>query len=210
MARHRFERKSEIKEQPPRILIVSEGLVTEEQYLNAIKATRRIRSAQILLMPPPPTSPIEMVQKAKEEQRKAERSDPYDSVWCVFDVEAKVNQRFRYGLHEALALANEEPKVGVAFSNPCFELWILLHEEHGEAWVSSDTVQTRCKTLRLIDGKHLVDPETLVSKCANACESAKRLKVKHDRDGTHEPEDKNPFSAMYLLIEEIESKFPKR
>lgn len=45
--------------------------------------------------------------------------DDYDQVWCVLDVDD-----FDFG--EALAAARRSD-INLAISNPCFELWLLLH-----------------------------------------------------------------------------------
>jgi RloB-like protein len=45
--------------------------------------------------------------------------DDYDQVWCVLDVDD-----FDFG--EALAAAHRND-INLAISNPCFELWLLLH-----------------------------------------------------------------------------------
>ncbi len=107
MARRSFQRKPSQREQRKRFLIVVEGAVTECDYFNAIRIARRISTANIQVVPPGPTSPIEIVEKAIELRDEQKRGDPYDEVWCVFDVEAKITQSARPGLQEALDLAQQ-------------------------------------------------------------------------------------------------------
>lgn len=47
MGSRKFRRKQNSKDQNPRLLIVSEGAVTELEYIEAVKKSRAIRSAQI-------------------------------------------------------------------------------------------------------------------------------------------------------------------
>ena len=108
MARRSFQRKPSQREQRKRFLIVVEGAVTECSYFNAIRTSRKISTANIQVVPPGPTSPIEIVEKAIELRDEQKRGDPYDEVWCVFDVEAKVTQPAREGLAEALRNADEK------------------------------------------------------------------------------------------------------
>jgi hypothetical protein len=148
MASRNFHRKRQVRRQNLRFLIVSEGKVTEPEYLNIIKERRRIRSADIEIVPPPPTSPKEIVAKARDLKRQARRDDPYDAVWCIFDVEPQVGQKARPGLADAMQMASANG-ISVALSNPCFELWILLHSEDCQSLVYGPRVQQRCAELEL-------------------------------------------------------------
>lgn len=57
---------------------------------------------------------------AVEARRSRDANLAYDEVWCVFDVD----EHARADADRQLA-ANEA--VNLAVSNPCFELWLLLH-----------------------------------------------------------------------------------
>jgi hypothetical protein len=48
-------------------------------------------------------------------------SDSFDDIWCVVDVD-------QFDVRQAV-LAAAQAGVGIAVSNPCFELWLLLHFE---------------------------------------------------------------------------------
>lgn len=97
-----LSRVSKNREQRPRFLLVLEGAVTEKQYFGAVKRLHRIRATDVQLVPPGPTSPLEIVELAYRLKIRASKTDPYDKVWCVFDVEAKVSQQGRHGVAEAL------------------------------------------------------------------------------------------------------------
>lgn len=86
--------------------------------------------------------PKSLVRAAIEHQQRAphsaqDRYAAYDEVWCVLDVEAP---RPHPGLTEALGLAGRHD-VHIAISNPCFELWVLLHFGDLTAYQTSDQAQ---------------------------------------------------------------------
>ena len=209
MAKKDFRRKSNIKPQNPRFLIVCEGAVTEIEYLEAVKRSRRIRSADIELIPPGPTSPLEIVTRARDLRDGSRHQDAFDAVWCIFDVEAKVLQKARPGLASALKMAKDN-RISIALSNPCVELWILLHTEDHQSWICSDNVQRRCLELALTNRKHLLDAEQLLRSYSSARERAMNLESKHDREGRLAPEDRNPSTGVYELVDAIYESFPSR
>jgi hypothetical protein len=65
-----------------------------------------------------PQDPVSVVRYAAGERDRAHGHDAH--TWCVLDVDDFAH------LDEALCLARAED-VEVALSNPCFELWLLLH-----------------------------------------------------------------------------------
>ena len=78
MGSRKFKRRLQRREQNPRLLVVSEGAVTEWEYLEAVKRTRQLRSAQIEYYPPGPTSPVEIVERALSLRQGAIKRDPFD------------------------------------------------------------------------------------------------------------------------------------
>ncbi|MEV5709909.1 RloB family protein [Actinoallomurus sp. NPDC052274] len=72
-----------------------------------------------------PRSPSAVVKHAYKLKRQA--PDDFDDVWCVFDVDEFQD------IEDAVSLARRQG-IGVAVSNPCFELWLLLHfDQHTAA-----------------------------------------------------------------------------
>lgn len=207
MRRPKIGKQSRRLRQKQRFLIVSEGSVTEFQYLNAVKRARKILTADLEFIPPGPTSPVEIVSRARDLKRASAKSDPFDHVWCIFDVEAKADQKSRPKIAEALDMARAN-RISVAVSNPCVELWILLHAREQSAWIASHACQSECAKLQLTTGKHLRDADQLFQLFEKARSFAIRLEQKHDGDNTRNIEDRNPSSRMYLLIDEICNAFP--
>ncbi len=123
----RSARREPFKDSRPTILIVCEGRVTEPSYLkdfySALKNPRvNIRFGDGEAVPLTIVRTARDLKKKAEEQAKRERDDnlAYDQVWCVFDVDEHPH------ISEARQMARDN-ELHLAVSNPCFELWLLLH-----------------------------------------------------------------------------------
>jgi hypothetical protein len=80
-------------------------------------------------------------QKLLEQRRRSKNSfDSCFRVWAVFDRDQHPN------VAKALALAKHFG-IDVAFSNPCFELWPVLHLEDFGAQMGRHELQAHLKTL---------------------------------------------------------------
>ncbi|MGH3940412.1 MAG: RloB family protein, partial [Pseudonocardiaceae bacterium] len=69
--------------------------------------------------------------------------------WCVFDVEWPKNHP---NLKQAIQLARDH-NIRLAISNPCFELWLILHFEDQTAFLNTDEAETRSRKLDGRSGK---------------------------------------------------------
>jgi|ERR1022692_2479531 hypothetical protein len=70
-----------------------------------------------------------------------------DEFWCVFDVEWPRNHP---GLHEAIEQAQQN-RIQLAVSNPCFELWLILHFQDQGAWLDNNGAR---RLRRKLDGSN--------------------------------------------------------
>lgn len=133
MARRKRNSDCSIKRHAPRqprkrhILAVCEGERTEPDYLHGFE--RHVRNATVEVeIPPLHGDPKYLLECAKDLKTKAERQarregDPnlrFDEVWCVFD-------RDEHPRFDAAVTMARDNGIEVAASNPCFELWLLLH-----------------------------------------------------------------------------------
>lgn len=204
-----LRRKPATRQQSQRFLVVVEGVVTEVEYLTALKRSRQMRSIDVQIETGH-TDPIGIVNAAKTHRKAAMKSDAYDQVWCVFDAEAKISQAGRPGLSHAIQIAGEA-RINVAVSNPCLEIWLLWHLQDQTAWISSETAQRRCREQQiLVDGKHLRDATELIMLVEEAKGRAVAIDDQHDSVGNTKPEDRNPSSGMYKLVDSIYLAFPPR
>lgn len=178
------------------IVVFTEGVGSEPDYVNALKRASGVRekTAIDLQVDPRHGVPMTLVEHAVERTR----DDEVDECWCVFDVEWPQNHP---GLREALALA-ERHGVRVAVSNPCFELWLILHFADHTAHVSTETAERMSRRLEGREGKR-IDGERYMEHRATAAARAESLTRRHERDGTTFPDD-NPSSSMGALLAAVE------
>ncbi len=131
----RFER--------PRGLVVTEGTVTEVQYLQMLQQELP-RDAASLKLIGEGADPLRVVKRALRERK----GDDYSWTVCLVDCDKHET------LQEALRLASQE-NIQVLVSNPCFELWLLWHLEDWHRYSSSRDVQARLAKLKVLQDKSL-------------------------------------------------------
>ena len=171
-----------------RVLVVCGGLQTEKRYLDGLRRAER-NPAVTVTVRTNPRSPSEVVNYADRLRRQD--SGEYDEIWCVFDVD-----EFR-NVAEALRLADRK-RINVAISNPCFELWLLLHCVDHTAYVSSyaAVVQLLRQHIPRYD-KSRLDFADFEAGVVLACGRAKRL------DPTGEKHELNPSTSVWRVVEKI-------
>ena len=108
-------------------MVVCEGRVTEPQYLKEYNRFHRdsVLDIEISKVCGVPKTLVDHAKERKSEATAAAKTErdkylAYDSVWCVFDIDEHPN------LPHAIQMANDNG-IELAISNPCFELWLLLH-----------------------------------------------------------------------------------
>ncbi|MEO3773765.1 RloB family protein [Micromonospora sp. B9E7] len=180
-------------------LVCCEGENTEPLYFKGLRRELRAGNVRIEVFSGH-GEPYGVVEKAvAEANRAATQGDGYDEVWCVFDVEApEAHAR----LSAALALAARHG-VNCAISNPCFEVYLLLHYEE----LSYLTSNEACRRLERHPcgyrrrGK-LLDFEALRASRPDAFRRAARL----DRLSAGRPlADRNPSTSVPGLVTALES-----
>ncbi len=147
-----MQRRKSLSRRPPSrdpkvvFSIVTEGKNTEPGYFRELQ--RRLDSAiikiEVLGAAGVPLTiseiAIEMKSKARRPGRggRTQSFETNDEVWAVFDCDE----------HPNIDQATQNCKsagVGVAFSNPCFELWLILHHKEFDQFVGRHAVQAECE-----------------------------------------------------------------
>jgi len=192
-----LRRRRPFREVKRRILIVCEGEVTEPSYFSDLK--HHTRSVVDLEIEPggTPKAVVELaveVKKAAEKgaRRSKDENLKYDSVWSVFDVDE----------HPFLAEAQQQARdngIDVAVSNPCFELWALLHFQEQHAHIDRREVQRLCRQYMPRYDKRL-PCETLLAAYDKAVLRSIELEQWHHGRGT---DGANPSTGVHRLTEEI-------
>lgn len=174
------------------IKVLTEGKVTEPKYL---KRLARGNSKVTMKCDGIGKSPENLIYEATKFLDKG-----FDQIWCVFDVDHHPLQR----INEMKAGASRDNIVTVA-SNPCFELWLVLHREEQTAYVTSSKIRKRAEDLRLIDGKKIAAAgwSCLFDNYEDAKARAKALDEMHRQNGS--PSGSNPSSDVWRLVDVLRS-----
>jgi hypothetical protein len=182
-----------------RFLIVCEGEVTEKRYFLALRSLLR---NSLIHVEPCSGGPRSLVQTAIRRKRDADQQArashdaflSFDAVWCVFDVDEHP------GIEDACAMA-ERAGVQVAISNPCFEVWPLLHFQEQRSHVERQRVKTllRSHLPNYAGALPFLKLETLYSR---ALERAQGLERHHQELGSP---GGNPSTGVHRLTELLRS-----
>ena len=188
MSRRKSRRRSERR----RGLVVTEGIVTEPQYLALLKQ-KMPRDIAFFDVCPEGTDPLRVVKRAVNKQKMSD----YDWIVCLVDCDE--HRTF----DEAFKLA-EKHGIQVLVSNPCFEVWLLWHIEDFNRHSEARDVQARLKGLKVTRGKKLL-ASFQVEKYREACSRARRA----DRRPTANRIGPNPSSGLPVLLELLEGITPR-
>lgn len=198
-----LRRKVAVRAPKRTFLVFCEGVRTEPEYVRALKrepAVHQVASVDIRIVNVRDTAPLTLVNAAAEARaRQPKDRDDVDEVWCLFDVEWPQNHP---NLKQAVDRARQTD-IRLAISNPCFELWLVLHFEKRSAWLTTDQSTELRRALDGSSGKGLDGPRYM-SRRADARQRARALTAMHDRNETPFPRD-NPSSSMFQFLDAIDA-----
>lgn len=197
-----LKRRPPFREPKYRILVVCEGKRTEPQYFRDLKNHLRNPRVHVETMGPAgvPRTVVEVAihmrnEAGDEATREHDDNIRWDEVWAVFDVDDHP------GLETARQLAKANG-IELAVSNPCFELWALLHFTEHRSHIERKSLR---KTLQ----KHLpgydkaLDFPKMNAGYGDAVGRAMDLDAEALR---HESPGRNPTTGVYRLTEAIRTK----
>jgi RloB-like protein len=175
-------RRPGTRPQRPTVFIGTNGKKTERQYLTALKVCDWVRPTRIVVKFFD-GAPSYVVRRAAEGRDQ----DDFDEAWAICDVDEFV-------VPTAQTEA-EAADVTLVWSNPCFELWLILHLEDCRVRLDS-AVKVEEKLTRLLPNwdKANVRFDDFRAGVDIAAHRAKAL--------SQQPTD-NPSTAMWKLIEKI-------
>jgi len=181
----------------PELLVFVEGLRTEEIYLTYWH--RQYRDRVRVEIDDYRGGPLQLVERAVEAQRieardaRKGRGRAHDQIWCMFDRDAHPN------FAQAIDLA-EKHGINLAISNPCLELWFILHFEDHASYLERYAAQRRAEELL---GSSKVLTESALTALAGGYDEARRRAVKLDEKhaGDGSPPRSNPSSGVWRLID---------
>lgn len=196
----RRPRRGHAPRKPLRVIrVLTEGEVTEPSYLT--EWARRHRHSVSLSLHESGMAPETLVDHAKQHMRRRRRSrrddQDFDEIWCLFDIDQHAN------VPTAIDNARQSG-IEVAVSNPCIELWLVLHVEDQTAYIDRRGVQRRSRELKLTCGKGICDGawSTLFDSFGTARQRAKALDRRHAGNGS--PPRSNPSTDIWRLVDRIQ------
>lgn len=186
--------REQFKHAPNRFLIVCEGKKTEPNYFNEIRKEKRIPE-EIIVIKGPGYTPKKLVEYAKIIKENNDRyKEPFNQVWCVFD---RDDHLF---LNEAIQQA-EANGFNVAFSNPSFELWFLLHFTDQNASIHRTIVDKKLKEYIPNYTKSMNVYSLIKSRQDEAINRAKVLRKMHESNKNEIT--CNPSTSVDKLVENL-------
>ncbi|KFX54716.1 RloB domain-containing protein [Clostridium botulinum] len=219
------------KKANPTIVIICEGKDTETMYFDNFNSKYTKVDVRIAdknskgKNKGKATDPENLVRKAIEISKKDYDINEKDGdrVWCVFDVDINYNnnnatQSKIDEIQKAKVLSNKN-KIRLGISNPCFELWYLLHFEYTTANLKNyDDVKKRLDKHISNYNKSKNVYDELKDKLTIAISNSKKLKKHHESLNKILPNAEseylkinaegfvksNPYSNIYDLVEYME------
>ena len=189
-------RREPFRESKPRILVVTEGAVTEPEYLRGFINACKNPRVEIKIAGEHGRDPKSLVGIAKQHRDDADRAADrenddnlrFESVWCVFDVDDHLK------IPDAKQMARDNG-IELAISNPAIELWLLLHFRESPGMQHRDKV--RAMLAEFVPG---YDKHVAFAEYFPGYDAAVRRAQQLDRAATQDGEEgRNPSTGVYRL-----------
>lgn len=191
------------------IIAVCEGKNTEPAYLKCFAKHYGNGLVEIESLAPS-GAPLTIVQKAvtrKKELDAKKKTDSFDvlyEVWAVFDVDEHPN------IPQAVNMAKDN-NIHTAISNPCIEIWPLLHFTFYRSHIHRHDLQRELAKYMgsyKPDGSKIIDYEQIKADFNIAKTRAEKQLIEHEVVG--DPFG-NPSTTFYkLLLKIIENGMPPK
>lgn len=195
--------------QMTRHLVVSEGKETEPRYFEGVRAALGAANGRKVAIVVKGTGKhtLDLLDFAVEHCRYA--PETFDHVWLVFDKDDFPAADFDAMERKCAELSDGSRTFHALWSNPCFELWPLLHLRYTTAPMTATEcqralAQAMSKGLGVeyrknIDGLFgMVDGQR-----AEALQRATRLAAHHGGLGNIKPSAQNPSTKVGEIFDEI-------
>lgn len=196
----RKERKRYTRKRNDIILIAAEGKnKTEKNYFQEFN--RSLNGCNIVFSNGNNTDPVKIVNDAVNTAKtKGVEVQNGDLVYAVFDTDFNKESQIK----EARKLADKNG-VELILSNPCFEVWLLLHFRYStRGYQSNHEVLNELNNLWPAYHKSINSFRYLHDRCELAADNARRLKrFSFETKGTEAVEKCNPSTDVYRLVSQI-------
>ena len=182
----------------PIIRVLTEGEKTEPQYIEILR--REYRNTTIKIKREDTgLSAKSLLRRAQEYKRRNNRRNPdFDEIWIIFDVDANPVRTINQVIQEA-----RDSDIKIAISNPCLELWLVLHCQDQTGYIEREQIQRMARTLGMIKRKDIAlgAHRTLIDKYDEARNRAKKLEIMHRNNNSKLWE--NPSSQIWKFVDRL-------
>lgn len=185
----------------PIILIVCEGECTEYNYFNSF----RVSTSYVVIVKGEGISAKPLIKKTISLKKEIENREmvKIDQVWCVFDKDS--NKELNKIIEEG-----RNNKINIAYSNPAFELWFVLHFIFTTSPMSVKELINKIKKLfsencgikYKKNYKNIYD--VLESNKNDAIKRSEKLIKFHKENYGLNPEKNNPSTTVHKLVIELD------
>ncbi len=197
MSRRQLARKAAFKPPKSKLFVFSEGAVTEPLYLHSI--AKKFSGAAISIEKCG-GAPRTLVSWAKTHQARMKRTatdfTKNDSVWVVFDRDDHPS------ITQALAEVHAAG-IGIAYSNPCFEIWLIYHFADHNAPATTAQAKERIATLTsdyCSRSQKLLAADCFLDKLDAAMRRSRQSIIDREKEGAALS---SPCSTFHDLIDAI-------
>ncbi|OKP69291.1 hypothetical protein A3842_26195 [Paenibacillus sp. P3E] len=189
------------REPNKRIYILCEGQ-TEEAYFNNFKS-RRV-NIDVKVAKAKQTDPISLLAEANRiiNDKQLDVKSGVDEIWCIVDLDVAVDNDY---VVQLLSRAKKHC-TNIVYSNPCFEVWFLLHYER---------LNTNISIKKLIKKLEKYIPNYKKGECIftyigdqtdNAILNAERLeKINAEKIKILQYKECDPHTEVYKLVKKLQS-----
>lgn len=195
-----------------------EGAKTEPLYIKGyINHFHSAKRNIILVEDTNKNTPVQLVDIAIDSKKQGQDNDV---IWVVFDREAVT--KYSHQLHHNARQKAEKNGINIAFSNVCFELWLLLHFRFSSACYNScddllKRSELKCdlKNLGINDyekGSPIIFDKIKHLVCT-AISNSERLKVQALQTAEHKkslPHHLNPYVDVHEMFQDIKNFVEKK
>jgi hypothetical protein len=192
-----LKRRGAVRNPRARITIISEGALTEPAYFRALAQCCRT----LIDLEGPAGVPMSVVNRAIEllPRKTGARDNSFeknDEIWAVFDRDE--HPQYAEAINKAKAAG-----IHVGYSDPCFELWLVLHYRNWDSPIDRRKIQAELRRLMPAydPGKSkVVDFDAIRDHVQEAEKRAKRLEDNRAAEGNAYG---NPSTSVFELTLQI-------
>lgn len=192
---------------PEKYLIVTEGVETEPNYFNEIKAliNEKFYGRYITVaVEGKGMNTLSLFDRAKETAE--DDPDGFTQVWVVYDKDDFPAGNFNDVVEKCKKVTSDETVYRAAWSNESFELWFVLHFEYSQSALNRKAYEK--KTSRLLEKNGLGPYEKnrtdmfsiLKPYVRDAIRNAKKLERVNEGKT---PTESNPGTNVHKLVEKL-------